>query len=133
MIYPLSIRHVFPQEIIAGIQNQIKENECYGTLGVPAESTLNTNNFSHINLKQISHKIKNVFYENDIMTADIEILKTPYGKILSQLLESKIPLRLSPRGLGTVDDTGCKILSYKLISIDFQEENEYNLTKGDLK
>ena len=81
-----------------------------GNLGFPVngESTLSN----------ISHAVKNLNVKGDVLEAEIEILETPCGKILSELLKhNEIVFR--PTSSGYVYDSGdvsvCDFLSIDAI------------------
>ena len=49
--------------------------------------TFSDNSFPNINFEDITHKINNVYIKDDRIMADIDILDTPKGKDLQELLE----------------------------------------------
>jgi hypothetical protein len=59
-----------------------------------------------INLKNVSHAIKDIWWDGDNIMGKIEILPTPSGNILKALIESNISVGVSSRGMGTLKQTG---------------------------
>jgi len=56
-----------------------------------------------INLKNVSHNIKEVHWEGDDVVGTVEILPTPSGNILKELLRAGILLGISSRGMGSTE------------------------------
>jgi len=57
-----------------------------------------------INLKNVSHLIKEFWWEGKEIMGKIEILPTPSGNILAELLRNKVVLGVSSRGLGSLEE-----------------------------
>ena len=55
-----------------------------------------------VNLKNVSHNIIDMNWEGDDLVGTIEVLTTPSGNILRELLNSGILLGISSRGVGSV-------------------------------
>jgi len=72
-----------------------------------------------IHFANVSHEIKNLYLEDDCLMADIQILQTPRGRILKDLLQ-ETAFRPFGIGSGKVNDDGIFVINdnYKLISID---------------
>jgi len=71
----------------------IKERRALGELDHP-DSTV-------INLKNVSHNIKEIWWDGDDLCGTVEILGTPSGNILKELLKAGILLGISSRGMGS--------------------------------
>jgi len=88
---------VYPKEIlereIGKYQTLIKERRALGELDHPDSSV--------INLKNVSHNIKEVHWEGSDVVGTVEILPTPSGNILKELLRAGILLGISSRGMGS--------------------------------
>ena len=88
---------VYPREIlereINKYQTLIKERRALGELDHPDSSV--------INLKNVSHNIKEVHWEGNDVVGTVEILPTPSGNILKELLRAGILLGISSRGMGS--------------------------------
>lgn len=61
-----------------------------------------TGNSSVVNLKNVSHNIVDMGWDGDDLVGTVEILPTPSGNILKDLLKAGILLGISSRGLGSV-------------------------------
>lgn len=61
-----------------------------------------------IHFAKVSHLVTDLWFENDSLMADIEVLPTPSGKVLQQLLDAgcKVYFRMVGLGGGKVDDHG---------------------------
>ncbi len=59
-----------------------------------------------INLKNVSHNIKKIWWDGDYILGIIEILPTPSGNILKSLFENNIPVGVSSRGMGSLKQMG---------------------------
>lgn len=88
---------VYPREVlereISKYQTLIKERRALGELDHPDSSV--------INLKNVSHNIKEVHWEGNDVVGTVEILPTPSGNILKELLRAGILLGISSRGMGS--------------------------------
>jgi hypothetical protein len=93
----------------------IKERRALGELDHP-DSTV-------INLKNVSHNIKEIHWEGDDLCGTVEILATPSGNILKELLRAGILLGISSRGMGSTKQMeGNKVEvqeDFELIGWDF--------------
>jgi len=76
----------------------IEENRAMGELDHPDSSI--------INLKNVSHNIKEIYWDGDHIMGKIEILPTPSGNILKALIESGVTVGVSSRGLGSLKQIG---------------------------
>ena len=90
---------VYPKEILAPqidlyTENFINTRNSMGELDHPDSSI--------VNLKNVSHVINKIWWEGDDVMADIEILNTPSGQILTELFKKKINVGISSRAMGSV-------------------------------
>ena len=65
-----------------------------------------TGNSSVIELKNVSHIIKEAYIKEGIVYGTIQVLSTPYGKILQSLIEDGVKVGISSRGVGTTKKAG---------------------------
>jgi len=72
----------------------IKERRALGELDHPDSSV--------INLKNVSHNVREIHWDGDDLVGTVEILPTPSGNILKELLRAGILLGISSRGMGSV-------------------------------
>ena len=94
--------------------DSVKENRAVGELDHP-ESTV-------INLKNVCHNIKDIWWDGDHIMGKIEILPTPSGNILQALINSGITVGVSSRGMGSVRQMGETLEvqeDFELLCFDF--------------
>tara|TARA_R110000787_G_scaffold103523_1_gene210134 strand:- start:232 stop:876 length:645 start_codon:yes stop_codon:yes gene_type:complete len=75
---------------------QIAENRALGELDHPESSV--------VNLQNVSHNIKKIWWRGDDLCGTVEVLGTPSGNILKELLKAGVKLGISSRGLGSVEE-----------------------------
>ena len=76
----------------------IEQRRSMGELDHP-ESTV-------VNLKNVSHLITDYYWDGDIVMWKIEILPTPSGNILKELIKNGITVGVSSRGMGSLEQRG---------------------------
>ena len=91
-------KKILEREVNNYIEGPIKENRALGELDHPDSSI--------INLKNVSHNIKNIRWDGDDVIGTIEILPTPSGNILTELFKNGITVGVSSRGMGSLSDNG---------------------------
>ena len=110
-VYP---RNILEREV-KKYEQLIKERRALGELDHPDSSV--------INLKNVSHNIKEIHWEGDDLIGTVEILPTPSGNILKELLRAGILLGISSRGMGSVsprNEGGVQVgEDFELIGWDF--------------
>jgi hypothetical protein len=90
-------RDLWEREIDKYMDN-VRANRALGELDHPDSSI--------INLKNVSHNIKKIWWDGDHVMGAIELLPTPSGNILRALFENKIPVGVSSRGMGSLKQMG---------------------------
>lgn len=103
-IYPMNVL----EREIRNYQKFIAENRALGELDHPDSSV--------VNLKNVSHVIKEAYLDRGVVYGTVELLDTPSGKILQSLVESGVKLGISSRGVGSVKKQG----DYHIVQDDFQ-------------
>ncbi len=103
-IYP---RAILEREI-RNYQKFIQENRALGECDHPDSSV--------VELKNVSHIIREAYIEGDVVYGAVELLDTPCGKILQSLVESGVKLGISSRGVGSTKRQG----EYQVVQDDFQ-------------
>ena len=103
-IYP---RSVLEREI-RNYQKFIQENRALGELDHPDSSV--------VELKNVSHIVREAYIDDDVVYGTVELLDTPCGKILQSLVESNVKLGISSRGVGSTKRDG----DYQVVQDDFQ-------------
>ena len=76
----------------------VKENRATGELDHPESSI--------INLKNVSHIIRDLWWDGDQVIGKIEILPTVSGNILKALIENNVQVGVSSRGMGSLKQVG---------------------------
>jgi hypothetical protein len=103
---------VYPEKLlereVRNYQKFIVENRSLGELDHPDSSV--------VNLKNVSHLIREAYMEKGVVYGTAEILDTPSGKILQSLVESGVKLGISSRGVGSTRKQG----EYHIVQDDFQ-------------
>jgi len=93
---------VYPKRIlereVGKYQTLIKERRALGELDHPDSSV--------INLKNVSHNVREVHWEGNDLIGTVEVLPTPSGNILKELLKADILLGISSRGMGSTQPIG---------------------------
>ena len=88
-VYPMPIL----QREAKKYETLIKERRALGELDHPDSSV--------INLKNVSHNVREIHWEGNDLCGTVEILPTPSGNILKELLRAGILLGISSRGMGS--------------------------------
>jgi len=92
---------VYPKNVLAreieNYQNLVRDRRALGELDHPDDSV--------INLRNASHLVTKMWWDGDSVMGKIEVLDTPSGKILKDLLNSGVRLGISSRGMGSVKES----------------------------
>ena len=102
---------------IENYQKSINERRSLGELDHPDDSV--------INLKNASHLVTKTWWQGESVMGKIEVLDTPSGKILKDLVKANVKLGISSRGLGSVkQEKGQTIVEddFQLICFDIVSE-----------
>jgi len=105
------------QREIESYQKAIGERRSLGELDHPDDSV--------INLKNASHLVTKMWWDGESVMGKIEVLDTPSGKILKELVRSGIKLGISSRGLGSVKENNGETIvedDFQLICFDMVSE-----------
>lgn len=103
-IYP---KNILEREI-RNYQKFITENRAVGELDHPDTSV--------VELKNASHIVREARLEGDVVYGTVEILTTPSGQILRNLISDGVKLGISSRGVGSTKKQG----DYYVVQDDFQ-------------
>jgi len=92
---------VYPKETLMReaekyAQGPIAENRALGELDHPESSV--------VNLQNVSHNVKKIWWKGDDLVGTVEVLSTPSGNILKELLKAGVKLGISSRGMGSVKE-----------------------------
>jgi hypothetical protein len=111
-VYP---RNILEREVDKYKGREIKENRAYGELDHPESSV--------VELKNTSHIVRDVYWKGDDVVGTVEILNTPSGNILKELIKAGCTVGISSRGMGSVkqigEDTVAVENDFDLICWDF--------------
>lgn len=116
-VYP---RRILEREV-ENYKKLISESRALGELDHPDDSV--------INLKNVSHMVKDIWWDGANVMGKIHILDTPSGKIAKDLVNSGVTLGISSRALGSVrEQNGTTIVEedLQLICFDLVAEPSTN-------
>jgi hypothetical protein len=95
----------------------VNERRALGELDHPDSSV--------IELKNASHLVTDIWWQGDDVMGRVEVLSTPAGQTLKSLVDSKIKLGISSRGLGTTNEQAGQTMvndDFQLICFDIVSE-----------
>ena len=108
-------REILEQEVQNYIENFVKVGNAYGELDHP-ESTI-------VSLKNASHVVKDLWWDGDDLMGKVELLNTPSGNIVKEILRGGHTIGISSRGTGSVTQTNEGTLmvqpDFELVCWDF--------------
>jgi hypothetical protein len=94
-VYPMEI---LEREVARYHQSYVSQSRALGELGHPDGPTLN--------LDKVSHLIKELYRDGNNFIGKAEILDTPNGKIVKNLMDAGVKLGVSSRGMGSLKENG---------------------------
>ena len=110
-IYP---RKILTKEVIRYSKEFVEQNRALGELDHP-ESPI-------VNLRNVCANVTKINMNGDSVVGDMQILSTPAGNIVRELVKNNIRLGVSSRGIGTVKNVNEDTLEvqedYSLICFD---------------
>jgi hypothetical protein len=103
---------MYPRDIlereVRNYQKFIRENRALGECDHPDSSV--------VELKKVSHIVREAYMDGNVCHGVVEILDTPCGKILQSLVEAGVTLGISSRGVGSTKKSG----DHQIVQDDFQ-------------
>ena len=119
-------RRVYPKEIlereIENYNKAVREGRATGELDHPETSV--------VNLANVSHVVREMWWDGDSVCGKVEILNTPKGVIAQQLMEAGVQLGISSRGVGETskNNEGFDVVTedFMLIAFDLVSEPSTN-------
>lgn len=106
--YPKSL---LEREVVKLKETAIKQRTCLGQMGHPEDSP-------ETDLEKASIIIEDLEWKNNDVMGRARVLNTPSGKILRTLIEDKVQVGISSRGLGTINENGTVNEDYSLLTYD---------------
>lgn len=111
-------KRMYPFEILANnverLTETVKNRSLVGELDHPDNSI--------VHFDKASHVITGLYWDGNVLMGEGEVLGTPHGGILKNLLEAGVRVGISSRGVGngTTNNEGVLVIgeSYKLITFD---------------
>lgn len=108
-------RGILEKEVQNYIENFVKVGNAYGELDHP-ESAI-------VSLKNASHVVKDLWWDGDDLMGKVELLNTPSGNIVKEILRGGHTIGISSRGTGSVTQTNEGTLmvqpDFELVCWDF--------------
>ena len=108
-------REILEEEVRNYVENFVKVGNAYGELDHP-ESAI-------VSLKNASHVVKDLWWEGDDLMGKVELLNTPSGNIVKEILKGGHTIGISSRGTGSVSQTNEGTLmvqpDFELVCWDF--------------
>jgi hypothetical protein len=108
-------REILEEEVKNYVENFVKVGNAYGELDHP-ESPI-------VSLKNASHVVKELWWEGDDLMGKVELLNTPSGNIVKEILRGGHTIGISSRGTGSVQQTNEGTLmvqdDFELVCWDF--------------
>jgi hypothetical protein len=112
---------VYPHRVlmkeVENYKKLVKERRALGELDHPDDSV--------INLKNASHLVTEIWWQNKDVMGKVKVLDTPAGKVLQELVKSGVSLGISSRGMGSVSEAQGQTIvedDFQLICFDFVSE-----------
>jgi len=112
---------MYPPEVlmreVKNYQKLVKEKRALGELDHPDTNV--------INLAQVSHRVTAIWMEGNTVMGKVQVLNTPSGKILQELVNGGCTMGISSRGMGSVrEERGTTIVEddFQLICFDCVSE-----------
>lgn len=108
-IYPKDIYEKAITELIP----KVKSRQCLGECDHPLD-------YDEVRLSNVSHLITDLHVEGNRVLGEVELLNTPSGKVVQALLEAGVPIGISSRAVGDVEESnGSEIVkNMSLITYD---------------
>lgn len=108
-------KKVLLREVNNYLENFVKVGNAYGELDHP-ESPI-------VSLKNASHVVKDLWWDGDDLCGRVELLNTPAGNIVKEIVKAGHTIGISSRGTGSVQQTNEGTLQvqpdFELVCWDF--------------
>ena len=97
---------VYPRELWEKVINSEYVNEMMNSKCLFGESNHPFDDRVEIDLNNVSHAVNKLWIENDTVMAELDLLPTPAGEIISKLIDYGSSIGVSSRGAGSVNSDG---------------------------
>lgn len=108
-------KDILVREVKKYVDEFVKNGNAYGELDHP-ESPV-------VSLKNASHIVKNLYWDGDDLMGKVELLNTPAGNIVKEIIKAGHTIGISSRGTGSVQQTNEGTLEvqddFELVCWDF--------------
>lgn len=108
-------KEILVREAKKYMEEFVKNGNAYGELDHP-ESPV-------VSLKNASHIVKNLYWDGDDLMGKVELLNTPSGNIVKEIIKAGHTIGISSRGTGSVQQTNEGALEvqddFELVCWDF--------------
>ena len=119
---PNQNKRIYPRRVLQrefeNYMKAVRENRAMGELDHPETST--------VSLEKVSHVVREMWWDGDTWMGRIEILPTPSGKILENLVDAGVTLGISSRGVGSTstNESGLDLVKddFTLVCFDMVAE-----------
>jgi hypothetical protein len=119
---PNQNKRIYPRRVLQrefeNYQKAVNENRAMGELDHPETST--------VSLEKVSHVVREMWWDGNTWMGRIEVLPTPCGKILENLIDSGVTLGISSRGVGSTstNESGLDLVQddFTLVCFDMVAE-----------
>ena len=106
---------ILEREVKNYVENFVKIGNAYGELDHPESAV--------VSLKNASHVVKELWWQGDDLMGKVELLNTPSGNIVKEIIKGGHTIGISSRGTGSVSQTNEGTLQvqpdFELVSWDF--------------
>lgn len=93
---------IYPRDIyekaITELMPKVKSRQCLGECDHPLD-------YDEVRLSNVSHLITDLRVEGNRVLGEVELLNTPAGKVVQALLEAGVPIGISSRAVGDVEES----------------------------
>ena len=106
---------ILEREVKNYVENFVKIGNAYGELDHPESAV--------VSLKNASHVVKELWWQGDDLMGKVELLNTPSGNIVKEIIKGGHTIGISSRGTGSVSQTNEGTLQvqpdFELVCWDF--------------
>ena len=123
---------VYPKELWENVVNSdyvkeaINTHTFFGELDHPEERL-------EVSLQNISHAINDIWIEDDGVYGELDILPTPQGKVVNELIDYGSEIGISSRGSGSVNGNEVDPDDYTFVTFDIVMRPSVEAARLDLR